>query len=434
EECGRHPFAVSLEELEQVEVRAHRDDQLGALLVRQEDGHVLADTRRGQDRRREPEPVDALAPGGAAVGIGVDDELGAALERLVRDRVHVAHDHVRLVAGLEEVVGAAVDADEHGLEVADVRLDDVQVALHPGAAGHHEGMPVAKARLHLREPDPFGKELRLVTKVPEGVLGEALERLGDAASLLGQFRLDVRLRQGAAGREPRAVAEEARAADDEGLAVPDLLEEIGVAVHVDEPDPAAHQLERPGVREAPAHRGRDVDDDAYVRGEKLLRGHAVEVAVVDDRDVVRPEAPDEALRPLVEPRVTRELPEAHCWTASMNSAPPSILSTSSLLADSAKRSMRVWVGSPGTFSTRKWVSAALAIWGRWVIVSTCARSASLPRASATACAVRPPMPASISSKTIVGSPAPAWATARRASATRESSPPEAVSATGANGR
>ena len=28
----------------------------------------------------------------------------------------------------------------------------------------------------------------------------------------------------------------------------------------------------------------------------------------------------------------------------MNSAPPSILSTSSLLADSAKRSMRVWVG------------------------------------------------------------------------------------------
>src|SRR6185503_1553855 len=333
-----------------------------------------------------------------------------------------------------EGVGAAVDADEHGLEVADVRLDDVQVALHPGAAGHHEGVPVAKARLHLREPDPFGKELRLVTKVPEGVLGEALERLGDAASLLGQLRLDVRLRQGAAGREARAVAEEARAADDEGLAVPDLLEEVGVAVHVDEPDPAAHKLERPGVREAPAHRGRDVDDDAYVRGEKLLRGHAVEVAVVDDRDVVRPEAPDEALRPLVEPRVTRELPEAHCWTASMNSAPPSILSTSSLLADSAKRSMRVWVGSPGTFSTRKWVSAALAIWGRWVIVSTCARSASLPRASATACAVRPPMPASISSKTIVGSPAPAWATARRASATRESSPPEAVSATGANGR
>ena len=50
--------------------------------------------------------------------------------------------------------------------------------------------------------------------------------------------------------------------------------------------------------------------------------------------------------------------------------------------------------------------------------------------SATACAVTPPMPASISSKTIVSPPA----TAAIASAIRESSPPEAVSATGANGR
>ena len=50
--------------------------------------------------------------------------------------------------------------------------------------------------------------------------------------------------------------------------------------------------------------------------------------------------------------------------------------------------------------------------------------------SPTACAVWPPMPASISSKTIV-SPPP---TAAIASAIRESSPPEAVSATGANGQ
>ena len=52
-------------------------------------------------------------------------------------------------------------------------------------------------------------------------------------------------------------------------------------------------------------------------------------------------------------------------------------------------------------------------------------------ASATAWAVSPPMPASISSKTTVGSPAPAWATTRSARATRDSSPPDAVSATGA---
>ena len=43
-------------------------------------------------------------------------------------------------------------------------------------------------------------------------------------------------------------------------------------------------------------------------------------------------------------------------------------------------------------------SATLAICGRWVIVSTCARSASRRRTPATRCAVTPPMPASISSK------------------------------------
>ena len=63
--------------------------------------------------------------------------------------------------------------------------------------------------------------------------------------------------------------------------------------------------------------------------------------------------------------------------------------------------MRVCVGSPGTFSTRKCRSATLAICGRCVIVMTCARSASRASVSATAFAVSPPMPASISSKTCV---------------------------------
>ena len=60
-------------------------------------------------------------------------------------------------------------------------------------------------------------------------------------------------------------------------------------------------------------------------------------------------------------------------------------------------------------------------------MTTCARAASRRSVSPTACAVRPPIPASISSKTIV-SPPP---TAAIASAIRDSSPPDAVSATGA---
>ena len=63
-------------------------------------------------------------------------------------------------------------------------------------------------------------------------------------------------------------------------------------------------------------------------------------------------------------------------------------------------------------------------------MSTCARSARRWSVAATACAVTPPIPASISSNTSVSPPA----TAASASATRESSPPEAVSAIGANGR
>ena len=62
-------------------------------------------------------------------------------------------------------------------------------------------------------------------------------------------------------------------------------------------------------------------------------------------------------------------------------------------------------------------------------MSTWARPARRRSVSATACAVVPPRPASISSNTIVSPPA----TAAIASATRESSPPEAVSATGPNG-
>ena len=47
-------------------------------------------------------------PGRAAVRVGVHDELGAAAERAVGGRVHVADDHVRLEARLEDRVGAAV--------------------------------------------------------------------------------------------------------------------------------------------------------------------------------------------------------------------------------------------------------------------------------------------------------------------------------------
>ena len=47
DERRRHPRAVALEELDEVEVRADGDDQLGALLVGEQQRDVLADPGRG---------------------------------------------------------------------------------------------------------------------------------------------------------------------------------------------------------------------------------------------------------------------------------------------------------------------------------------------------------------------------------------------------
>ena len=56
-------------------------------------------------------------------------------------------------ARLEQRVGAAVDGDQHRLEVADVRPHHPQVALDAGPARDDERMPVAEPRRERRELD-----------------------------------------------------------------------------------------------------------------------------------------------------------------------------------------------------------------------------------------------------------------------------------------
>ena len=46
-ERRRHAGSVALQELDQVEMRADGDDQLGSLLVREQERDVLGDARRG---------------------------------------------------------------------------------------------------------------------------------------------------------------------------------------------------------------------------------------------------------------------------------------------------------------------------------------------------------------------------------------------------
>jgi hypothetical protein len=88
-------------------------------------------------------------------------------------------------------------------------------------------------------------------------------------------------------REPRSVAEEARPANHELLALANLFEEL-VLGDVDETNAAAHELEGAHGRQATRRGARDVEDDAHTALEQLLSRHAIDVLLIDDGDVVRP--------------------------------------------------------------------------------------------------------------------------------------------------
>ena len=84
----------------------------------------------------------------------------------------------------------------------------------------------------------------------------------------------------------------------------DIVEQVG-ARNVDQPDARADECEWARVREATGLRRGDVDDHADTGLGELLRRDAVEIGVVDDRDVVGGEPFDEVLGAPVELRVAR---------------------------------------------------------------------------------------------------------------------------------
>src|SRR5438105_14266056 len=107
----------------------------------------------------ETHPFEPRGTGRIAVAaVRVNDDLRAAAQRVAGDGIHVADDHVRLEAVLEERVSASVDRDEHRLEVTDVRPDDSEVALVPGTARDDERMAVAEARAQDGKVDPLREQ------------------------------------------------------------------------------------------------------------------------------------------------------------------------------------------------------------------------------------------------------------------------------------
>ena len=136
-------------------MRAGGGGQLGALVVREQQRDVLADPRRGDhvlpERRSRP-----LGSGSVSVGVGVNQG-----SRALRSAGQTESMSPTVTLGeprLQERVGAPVDGDEDGLEVAHVRPDDPEVALVPRTARDDERVAVTEAGLERREADALREQ------------------------------------------------------------------------------------------------------------------------------------------------------------------------------------------------------------------------------------------------------------------------------------
>ena len=94
-----------------------------------------------------PSRSSRLRPGRAAVGVRVHDQLGAALQRAVRDGVHVPDDHVGLVAGGTSASAPPSTPIRTGLKSPMYGPTIWRSRFVSALARDHERVPVAEARL-----------------------------------------------------------------------------------------------------------------------------------------------------------------------------------------------------------------------------------------------------------------------------------------------
>ena len=210
-----------------------------------------------------------------------------------------------------------------------------------------------------REVDAAGEDGALVAQVAHRVLGEVLERLRHASALLGErARQLVR----ASARVPRRGSRRCgrRCAPRTETTSPSLTASKSSAPATSiSSTPPRTSSSGPGFGKRPDLRRRAVDDDARAGVEQLLGRDAVDVAVVDDRDVAAARAAASAASSCRSRRAGPGELDAVliCFSVSRNSAPPSIRSSSLARSSSSSCAIRVCVGSPGTFSTLKCRSA-----------------------------------------------------------------------------
>ena len=183
QEGGRHPGAVLVEELDQVEVGAHGDDQRRPLLEGKQHRNVLGWSRGRNHKVIEFHLLNSLLTGCATVCVGVDDQLCAAAQRVIAGRVHVSKDQVGLQPLLADRVGAAIHPDQQRPHVVDVGAQRAQVLLVVGPANDDQHVPVAKGRPRLGQRDRPDQQLSLLLDMGHRVLRESRKRVVDPVAL-----------------------------------------------------------------------------------------------------------------------------------------------------------------------------------------------------------------------------------------------------------
>jgi hypothetical protein len=198
----------------------------------------------------QAEAEQPLAPGCAAVGIGVNDQLRPRPQGLVAGGVHVAEDDVRLPTLLEQRVGAAVDADQHGIDVADVSAQRLQVTPVGGAADDDQNVAIAEAGARGGELDAASEQLALLPQMGNRVLGERRQRLVDLSPLLLQALGQLVGLEHPSHRDLVAAAQQPPPVDHQRVPVAQTIEE-GSAGSVEQAYPGADQQQRTRVGIAP---------------------------------------------------------------------------------------------------------------------------------------------------------------------------------------
>ncbi len=264
----------------------HGHDQRRALLVGEEHRHVLTGGRRRDHQVLEAQLEQALAAGSAPVGIRVDDQLGAGMERPVRGRIHVAEHHIRLEAFLPDGVGAAVHADQHRADVVDVGAQGPQVLAVCRPADDDQHVAVAELSPGRRQGQVADQELALLADVGDRVLRELRKRLVDPGPLLVEALLEDVERQLRPRGDHGSVHADLPTAQLNHVAVAELLEERRRR-HLDEAHARAGEQHRPGIGIAAGRKRRDVHHRGDPAGHEVLGRQPVEVRVIDHGDLPR---------------------------------------------------------------------------------------------------------------------------------------------------